>query len=747
MAKLSRRIFLGTTAVAVLGFGLGVGFLGSIDVQGVKSKGERGTAQRLNAFIEILPDGRVRVLVARAEMGQGAQMGVATLIAEELEVPLSYIQVEHPTELLSAYINTLLSVGKRPELLSGPIDWAAQRAFSTLPYIGTGGSTTMADAWIPIRVAAATARAMLVEAAAQRFSVPSSELTVVDGTVFHLSSKRQAHYGQLAADAAKLPLPVTPDLKTATQFKLIGKEGQSRIDLPQKVDGSAVFGVDVKIPGLLSGTLVHAPRLGAMLISVDDTAIQGMPGDVRIVKGKNYVAAVATSYWFASQALKALKIEWSGGSNVDSAEVRSELQAALTRTSGDGREVKNLGIPATLLLGANRKIDALYEVPYLAHMCMEPMNATAWVKSDGSLEVWAPIQSPTSMKLAAKKVLGSTPKNAVYHTTFLGGGFGGRGERDYVERAIEVAAAIPGTPIKLIWSREQDMRNDMYRPAAMAQMSGAVDDNGQLLALDVTVALQSVRSDFAKRNLPYPVSASSDPMNVEGLLQLPYRLPNFRLTSRVIKLPIPVGAWRSVGNTQNAFFAESFIDELAHLAKADPMAFRLQHLSHDERWSVLAKKLKEVSDWDTPLGPGRGRGVAFVESFRSFMGEVVEVSVQNGKLKVDHVVCVIDCGTVVNPDVVKAQVSSGVMFGLSAVLFGKTTFAKGAAVQGNFDQQPVLTLKDAPRISVHMIASGEAPGGVGEPGTPPIFAAVTNAIFAATGQRYRSLPLSDHGLL
>lgn len=747
MSKLTRRLFLGSTAVAVTGLGLGVGYLSTIDVRGIQTKGARGVAQRLNAFIEILPDGKVRALVARAEMGQGSHMGVATLLAEELEVPLSHVTIEHPTELLPAYINTLLSVGKRPELLSGPIDWAAQRAFSTLPYIGTGGSTTMADAWVPIRVAAATARMMLVEAAAQRFSVPVGELTLFEGTVRHFASKQVAHYGQLAENAAKLPLPSTVALKTAAQFKLIGKEGQQRVDLPAKVDGSAVFGMDVKLPDMRVGALLHAPRLGATLVSVDEAFVKDMPGDVQIVKGKNYVAAVATSYWFASQALQALKIEWAGGSNVNSADLRATLQSALEGSTGDGREVKDLGKAADRIASANRKVDALYEVPYLSHICMEPMNATAWVKTDGSLEVWAPIQSPTAMKLAAKKVLGTTPKVATYHTTYLGGGFGRRGERDYVERAIEVAAALPGKPIKLIWSREQDMRNDMFRPAALARMSGAVDESGKLLALDATVVLQSVRSDFAKRNLPYPVSATSDPMNVEGLLQLPYQLPNFRLASRVVSLPIPVGAWRSVGNTQNAFFAESFIDELTHLAKADPMDFRLQHLSHDARWLAVAERLKAVANWDKPLGSGRGRGVAFVESFRSLMGEVVEVSVVDGKVKVDHVFCVIDCGTVVNPDVVRAQVMSGVIFGLSAALYGKTTFNAGAAVQGNLDQQRLMLLKDTPNISVTMMESLDAPGGVGEPGTPPVFAALTNAIFAATGKRIRSLPLSDHGFV
>jgi isoquinoline 1-oxidoreductase subunit beta len=747
MSKLTRRLFVGSAGVALTGLAVGAAWLGAIDLRGVDSKGERGLAQRLNAFIEVLPDGSVRALVARAEMGQGAHMGVATLIAEELDIPLTRIRVEHPTELLAAYMNTILAVHKRPEELSGPIDWASQRVFSTFPFIGTGGSTTIADAWIPVRMAAATARAMLVQAAAQRFGVPASELVARDGVVLHAASQQQAHYGQLADDAAKLPAPKSPVLKTASQFKVIGKEGQQRVDLPAKVDGSAVFGVDVKVPGLRVGTLVHAPQLGASLVSVDESAAKGMPGGVQIVKGKNYVAAVATSYWFASQALAALKIEWTGGSTINSAEVRNTLQSALAGTSGEGLEIKNLGQADTALATSSKKVDALYEVPYLAHICMEPMNATAWLKADGSLEVWAPIQSPTAMKLAAIKVLGSEPANSVYHTPYLGGGFGRRIERDYVEQAIEVASALQGTPVKLIWSREQDMRSDMYRPAAMAQMHGSVDERGQLLAVDAVVALQSVRNNFAARSLPYSVKATTDPMNVEGLQQLPYNLPHFRLANRVVSLPIPVGNWRAVGNSQNGFFAESFIDELAHLAKADPMVFRIQHLAGHARWLALANKLKEVSGWGAPLAPGRGVGVAFVESFRSLVGEVAEVSITAGKLKVERVVCVIDCGTVVNPDVVRAQVSSGAVYGLSAALYGKTTFANGAAVQGNLHEQALLRMRDTPLIDVHIMPSTELPGGVGEPGTPPIFAAVTNAVFAATGKRYRSLPLSDHGLI
>jgi isoquinoline 1-oxidoreductase subunit beta len=343
MSKLTRRLFIGTGVAAVGGLAVGTAWLSRIDLRGVDSSGPRGAAQRLNAFIEVLPDGSVRVLAARAEMGQGAQMGLSTLVAEELDVPLSRIQAVHPSELLPAYMNTLLAVGKRPEEVAGPLQWTAQRVFSTFPYIGTGGSTTLADAWVPVRAAAATARVMLLQAAAARWQVPVDQLSHADGVVQHPASQRQAHYGELAADAAKLTPPAAPALKQPAQYKHIGRDGQQRVDLPAKVTGAAVFGVDVKLPGLRVGTLLHAPRFGAVLASVDDSAIKGLPGQVQIVKGKHYVAAVATSYWFAKQALAALKIEWSGGAITSSAEVRSTLQAALQGKAGDAKEFRSEG--------------------------------------------------------------------------------------------------------------------------------------------------------------------------------------------------------------------------------------------------------------------------------------------------------------------------------------------------------------------------------------------------------------------
>jgi isoquinoline 1-oxidoreductase subunit beta len=380
MGKFTRRLFLGTGLTALAGLAVGTGWLARLDIRGTRSTGPRGTAQRLNAFIEILPDGRVRALVPRAEMGQGAQTGFATLLAEELEIPLSKITVEHPTELLPAYINTVLAVGKRPEHLDGPIHWTAQRIFSAIPYIGTGGSTTIVDAWVPARVAGATARRMLAAAAAKKWGVPANDIIVADGIISHPPTERTVHFGELAAEAARETPPEAPELKPPEKWKLIGSEGLQRVDLPAKVTGSAQFGVDIKLPGMKVGTLLHAPKLGALLGNVDDSAIAALPGAVQIVRGKDYVAAVADSYWYAKQALAALKIQWTGGATLDDAAVSSTLEAGLGGQGADSKEFRNDGHAESAIGGAARKLEAHYRVPYLAHACMEPMNATAWLR-------------------------------------------------------------------------------------------------------------------------------------------------------------------------------------------------------------------------------------------------------------------------------------------------------------------------------------------------------------------------------
>jgi isoquinoline 1-oxidoreductase subunit beta len=739
MGKITRRLFIGTGVVAATGLAVGAGYLSSLDLKGIKTHG--GT--RLNAWIEILADNSVKIFAPRAEMGQGAHMGIATLIAEELDVPLSSITVEHASELLPAYINTMLAVGKRPEDVTGLVDKTMQRAFSTFPYIGTGGSTTLPDAWVPMRVAGATAREMIIAAAAQKWAVANkSEISVADGVVTHTPSKRTATYGELTAVAAQLTPPTDVNLKSPDQFKLIGKTNQARVDLPAKVNGTAIYGVDVKAPGMMIATLVQAPRIGATVKSVDDSAAKNMPGVTKIIKRDTYVAVVGKSYWFAKQALDALKIEWQGGEAVNTVDLEKGLETAFS--TGKPHEFRKAGDSSVQLTAAKLVIEARYSVPYLAHMCMEPMNATAWFKPDGSLEVWAPCQGSVIMKLAADASLKSVPKIAKYNTTYLGGGFGRRGERDYVMQALQIAEDMPGTPVKLIWSREEDMAHDLYRPAALAKMRGAVDAKGKITALEADIAVQSVAQAFAKRSLPYSVDGASDKMNVEGLDTLPYALPNIRIASKVTELPVPVGNWRSVGNSQNAFFAESFVDELAHAANADPLDFRITLLKDNPRVLAVAQKLKEISGWGSALPENTARGVAIVESFLSIVGEVAEVSVtKEGTLKVHRVHCVVDCGVAVNPNVIAAQIQSGVHYGLSAALYGKTTFKDGMAEQLNFDAQDVLRLATAPEVIVHIMPSTAAPGGIGEPGTPPIAPAVANAIFALTKNRVRSLPLSD----
>ncbi len=741
MGKITRRLFIGTGLVAATGLGVGAAYLSTMDIKGVKGRG----GQRLNAWIEILENNTVKLFVPRAEMGQGAHMGVATLIAEELGVPLSSISVENTTELLPAYINTVLAVGNRPEDVTGFGDKALQRIFSTFPFIGTGGSSTLPDAFVPMRIAGATAREMLIAAAAQKWNIDAAQLSAIDGRVHHKPSKRSASYGELASAAALLTPPKNPKLKPADQFTLIGKSNQKRVDFPAKVNGSAIFGVDVKLPGMVIGTLRQAPRPGATIKSVDDSAARNLPGVIKIIKRENYVAVVGKSYWFASQALDALKIEWQGGAVLNSADLEKSLIAA--QKTGDPHEFRKSGDSAAVLAKSKNIIEADYAVPYLAHICMEPMNATAWLKSDGTLEVWAPIQSPVAMKFAASAALKSVPDTATYHTTYLGGGFGRRGERDYVERALEIAEDMRGTPVKLIWSREEDMAQDMYRPAALAKMRGTLDASGKIAALEADTALQSVAQDFAKRSMPYSVSGASDKMNVEALDTLPYSLPNIRIASKVIELPVPVGNWRAVGNSQNGFFAESFIDELAFAAKADPLDFRIAHLQNNPRILAVAEKLKLFSNWGSPLPENTARGVAIIESFGSIVGEVAEVSVSPaGEIKVGKVHCVVDCGVAVNPDVIFAQIQSGVIYGLSAALFGKTTFAQGRVEQLNFDTHDVVRLANAPEITVYIMPSTAPPGGIGEPGTPPIAPAVTNAIFALTKKRIRKLPLSDADL-
>ncbi len=747
MSKLTRRVFLATGVTVGAGLALGAGYLATIDTDGLAGGDGHNGAAKLNAWVEIRPDGTIRIAVPRAEMGQGIYTGIAMLIAEELEITLDpkTVIIEHPDELLPVYTNFVGALSKRPEDMGGPIDWTMKKVYASVPFILTGGSSSIVDGYHSMRLAGATARTMLVEAAAVRWGVAADSCHAANGRVLHQASGRSVAYAEVARDAARRTPPSNPKLKTQDEFKLIGTP-QQRLDIPDKTRGTATFGIDTVLPDMLFATVVQSPVFGGRVKSVDSTAAMALPGVKKVVDLGDAVGVIGETYYHAHKAAAALAIVWDdqGHGGLSTASVSADYLKALE--TGKPYVKRNDGdVDAALKNG--QVIEATYETPLLAHAPMEPMNTTALFK-DGKFEIWSPNQSPTVVRWAALKA-NDKAKDVVIHTTIMGGAFGRRADGDMVNQAAALAVAMPGVPVKLVWSREEDIQHDTYRPSAIARMRGVIGADGKPTAVDFKNATQSAFLSFSRRNMPFEMGGDSDPANIEGAVEMPYAIPNVRVATTTIETPIPLGFWRSVGNSNTAFYVESFIDELAAAAKADPMDFRRDLLKHDPRRLAVADALKEKSGWATKLeGTGRGRGVALHTSFRTHVGEVAEVTVAaDGSLKVDRVVCVVDCGQVVNPNTVEAQVEGAVIFALSALVYGEITIEKGRVVQGNFDRYDMVRLAQSPKIEVHIMPSRELPGGIGEPGTPPLFAAVTNAIFAATGKRIRKLPIAGQGFV
>ncbi len=742
MGKWTRRAFLIGGGTAAAGLVVGVGYLATVDTRGLAGEIAPDGTIALNAWIHLRGDGKIVLAVPRTEMGQGVHTSLPMLIAEELELPLDHnVVVEHPIENLSVYTNFVVALNKRNEDMSGPLDWLGKRIYALFPYIGTGGSTSVVGAYEPLRLAGAAARSMLLQAAAESWQVDRAECSAAEGKIWHKASGRSLAYKELAARAASKTPDADLALKSPEAFRLIGKP-VPRLDIPAKTRGEAKFGIDT--PADLVATAVNAPVFGATVQSFDDSAARQMKGVVKTVDLGNAVAVVAETMWHAKQAAAALKIAWAenGNGNLSSAAAIAEMRAALGRPPG--HVFRNEGDVDGALEGG-KVVEAVYETPYLAHACMEPMNCTARVGPDGTVEMWASSQSPLTMKWGAEKAVGA--KKVVTHTTLTGGGFGRRAEMDLARQAALCAAAAPGKAVKLIWSREEDIQHDMYRPAAVARLRAVLGGDGRPVALDFQSATQSVAKGFSRRSLPIEQGGDKDPANAEGATELPYAIPNVRIASTHVETPIPVGFWRSVGHSNNAFLVESFIDELAAAAKADPLDYRIALLERHPRLAPLARKLKEVSGWGKPLPAGRFRGVAVHESFRSFVGQVAEVSVgAQGVVKVHKVICVVDCGQVINPEIVRQQMEGGIIFALSALAYGEIVIERGRVQQSNFHDYQMTLLAQAPEIEVFIMPSLAMPGGVGEPGTPPLFAAVTNGIFAATGQRLRALPLTRHSL-
>jgi isoquinoline 1-oxidoreductase beta subunit len=579
---------------------------------------------------------------------------------------------------------------------------------------------------------------MLRRAAAEGWGVPFAQCKAEGGRVVHGASGRAASYGALAAAAAKLEPPAPVALKEPADWTLIGRPLR-RLDVPAKVDGSAGFGIDVEVPGMLLATVMASPVFGGRLKSVDEKPAFAVSGVRAVVPLESAVVVVAEGYWPALKGLEALNPVWDEGPHavMSDATIRAELSAALEQ---QGVVARDDGATATTLDGAPRQLEAVYEVPYLAHATMEPMNATAHVTADG-VEVWAPTQGQGPIQHAVAGLLGVEPDQVAVHTTFLGGGFGRRFETDFVVQAVLASKAV-GKPVKLVWSREEDMRQDFYRPAAMARLRAGLDGAGDPIAWHVRLASPSIMS----RALPHLVKDGIDPSSVEGVSDTPYEVANLRVEYAMRHFGVPVGFWRSVGNSQNAFFLESFLDELAHAAGRDPLVYRLGLLGDDRRHRKVLETVAAAAGWSRPAPKGRFRGIALHESFGSIVAEVAEISVAEGREVTLHkMTCAIDCGRVVNPDTVLAQMESGIVYGLTAALFGRITIAGGRVGEGNFDGYPMLQLAQMPEIEVRIIESGAALGGIGEPATPPAAPALANALFAATGTRVRSLPLDRHG--
>jgi isoquinoline 1-oxidoreductase beta subunit len=710
---LSRRKFLQAGAAA--GGGLMLSLSLPFASGNVEAAGADGFTP--NAFVRIQRDGQIVLTMPYVEMGQGTYTSIPMLIAEELEVDLKQVRLEHAPPNEKLYGNPLL----------GGIQ-------------ATGNSNAVRASWQPLRQAGAIARTMLVSAAAKRWNVDPASCRAQSGEVLHPPTRRRVKYGALAADAARLPVPENVALKRPEDFKLIGTPAK-RLDTPAKVNGTAVYGIDVRPPGVKIATLAQAPVFGGRVKRVDDAAAKAVKGVRQIVQLDDAVAVVADHMGAAKKGLAALVIEWDDGpyAKLNTKDVADELEKA---TQGSGAVAQNIGDVDAAMASAVTKVEAIYQVPFLAHATMEPMNCTVHVRKDGC-EIWVGSQAVARVQAAAAKTTGLPLAKVVVHNHLIGGGFGRRLEADGAARAVQIAQHVDG-PVKVVWTREEDIQHDMYRPYWLDRISAGLDAKGKPVAWNNRFAGSSVASRWAAAWFKNGL----DPDSTEGAIDLVYAQPNMHVEYVRIEPPgIPTAFWRSVGPSHNVFVTECFIDELAATAKQDPVAYRLALLDKNPRAKAVLELAAEKAGWGQPLPERVGRGVSLQFVFATYMAQVAEVEVaKNGAVRVRRVVCAVDCGTVVNPDTVRAQIQSGIIFGITAAQHGEITLKNGRVEQTNFDTYQVLRMNEAPAIEVHILRSSEPPGGMGEAGTSAIPPAVTNAIFAATGKRLRKLPVDTAAL-
>jgi isoquinoline 1-oxidoreductase beta subunit len=720
----SRRTFLkfGATIGAAAGGGLLLGFSlpaasqdqasrkSVIGGDGVETPQDGVFAP--NAFVQIDRTGKVSLIIPKVEMGQGVYTSIPMLIAEELEVPLESVTIDHAPPDAKLFTDPLLG---------GQL---------------TGGSTSIRYAWEPMRRAGATARVLLISAAAQQWQVDPATCHAETGKVVHPESNRSIAYGDLVDAAAKLPAPQTVPLKNPKDFKLIGT-GAKRLDSPEKVDGTAVFGLDVRVPDMVYAAIATCPVFGGTLAGVDDTNARKIPGVRQVVKFDNGVAVVGDHTWAAKRGVQALDIRWNEGAGgqlstrqiVDDLANASQRPGAVARKEGD----VNSGFSS-----AKTRVDAVYQQPFLAHATMEPVNCTVHVRPDGC-DVWLGTQVPTRIVDAAVAVTGLPAEKIVVHNHLLGGGFGRRLEFDMATQALKIGKQL-GVPVKVVWTREEDIQHDMYRPYYYDRISAGLDANGKPVAWQHRIVGSSILARFA----PPAFKNGIDPDAVEVASDLPYDLPN-QLVDYVREEPhaVPTAFWRGVGATRGTFVVESFVDELAVTAKIDPARYRRDLLGKSPRARNVLDVATQAAGWGSPVPQGQGRGVSVMHAFGSFLSMVVDVAVDKGDVAVKRVVCAVDCGMVVNPDTVEAQIQGGVIFAITAALYSEITIKDGRVEQNNFTDYRMLRIDQTPPIDVHIVKSAEAPGGIGEPGTAALMPALTNAIFAATGKRIRQLPVGS----
>jgi isoquinoline 1-oxidoreductase beta subunit len=708
---MNRRSFLKTSAAGTAGLLIGFYFPGEMET--VAAATATGAPVVLNAWIHVGTDDLVTILIDKSEMGQSILTGLAMIAADELDCDWKKVRTEF-APAGKVYFNPR---------------FGAQ---------GTGGSSGTPTSWDPLRKASATARTLLLEAAAQKWGVASSECSAENSTILHAATKRRLTYGSLAEAAAKLPVPQNLALKTPDQYRLIGKPTK-RLDTPQKVNGSAQYGIDVRLPGMLYAVVARCPVFAGKVASFDAVKAKAIPGVKDVIQISSGVAVIADNTWTAMQGRHALDVQWDEGPNakLTSAAISKQLADAAAQPGPVARKEGDVNAG---LASAATKVEIDYEVPFLAHATMEPQNCTAHVRTD-RCDVWAPTQAQTSSQATAARITGLGTDSVFIHTTFLGGGFGRRFEADFIGEAVEVSKAM-NAPVKVTWSREDDMQHDYYRMVSHARCTAGLDADGWPVVWSSRVSSPSLLARFG------PLKDNFDHRSVESLDSVPYAISNILVDYQLVNTGVPIGFWRSVGASQNGFFLESFMDEIATAGKKDPYELRRRLLSKSPRHLAVLETAAQNAGWGKPLPAGRFRGIALVSSYDGYVAQVIEISVnrQERTLKVHRVVCALDCGRIVNPSSIDAQARSSIVYGLTAALYSAITIDRGRVQQNNFNDYKMLRCDEMPDVEVHIIPSELPPTGAGEFVVPPVAPALCNAIFAATGRRVRRLPVRPEDL-